>query len=169
MECVETLMVSLLHSSSCHARTYLLDLTLTSNTALIIGTMPKPRAASKTKSAITTYPCQYFFYGSLCDPAVLSRVLGRKETVEHFVYRDVSIHGFTVKAWGQYTGLIDSEDAEAVVEGRVFRVENEKEEHRLCVYETAAYEVVGVNVRLDDGSEVEGNVFRYAGNHRLLK
>ena len=84
-------------------------------------------------------------------------------------HKRAKIHGFEIKALGQNTGLVESDNTKTVVQGLDCKIENERDAERLCVYETTAYEVVSTDAQLEAGSVARGIVFRYAGNHKLLR
>lgn len=104
------------------------------------------------------YPVWYFFYGTLADPEVLSRVLA---TSCEPVYRSAEVRGGRLDDWGAYKALVD--DERGVVSGRAFCVKNEDQEDTLRVYETHNYEVVRCLIEMEGfaGMSVKGLTFRF--------
>lgn len=49
---------------------------------------------------------------------------------------------------------MEADDPNSVVEGKTYQVESEHDGDRLCLYETTAYEVIGVDI------EVEGRTVK---------
>lgn len=107
------------------------------------------------------YPVPYFFYGSLADPARITRLLG----IEAPHLERASIRGGILKEWkgssqNVYRALVNGAP-EDVVDGHVFVVHDERQEVALRAYETARYEVVRCTIRDQRGEEFEGLTFRF--------
>ncbi|KAI5924752.1 hypothetical protein F4810DRAFT_718970 [Camillea tinctor] len=127
----------------------------------IDATMPQHRPSSADDPSLVPsqdqYPVWYFFYGTLADPTVLSRLLGVKPS-----YRNASVHGGSLTTWGgKYKALVDSPGK--AVHGHAFLVEDVEQEEALCCYETGKYEVVRCELILED-KKVRGLTFRFVGD-----
>ncbi|KAI1744675.1 hypothetical protein F4680DRAFT_233339 [Xylaria scruposa] len=127
----------------------------------IDATMPQFRPFSADDWSLTPaqnqYPVWYFFYGTLADPAVLSRLLGVEPS-----YKDASIQGGILNMWGgKYKALIDRPGS--IVHGAAFLVQDQDQEDTLRCYETEKYEVV--RCEIDMGKEkIKGLTFRFVGD-----
>lgn len=109
------------------------------------------------------YPVWYFFYGTLADPAVLSRHLGLDETPS---YVRASVTGGRVRTWaGKYKALVDAPGE--VVFGGAFLVQTRADEDALRFYETDKYEVVRCRITTDT-DVLDGLTFRFNGPERDL-
>lgn len=116
----------------------------------------------------STYPVNYFFYGTLAQPEVLKRILDLQQEP---AYRPAHIIGYSLSNWGQYRTLINGEPGEEV-QGTVFEVASEADEAKLAYYETKAYETAWCRLHYDDGkqpAEAYGTTFMYAGDAKALK
>ncbi|KAL2064461.1 hypothetical protein VTL71DRAFT_4955 [Oculimacula yallundae] len=108
------------------------------------------------------YPIPYFFYGTLADSEILSRLL--QVDIQTLVLRKAYVRGGKLSMWGKYNALLDGND---IVEGMAFMVNGMKEENRLRTYETSSYEVVRCCIDVEDKEqkrEVMGCTFRFIGD-----
>ena len=129
-----------------------LDTTLPQNRLQNQNDIVKPRQSQ--------YPVQYFFYGTLADPQVLTRVLRLRHQP---TYQRATIAGGILKTWaGKYKALVDG-PIEAKVNGWAYWVETEEQESALRSFETAKYEIVRCVILLEDGTKQPGCTFRFAG------
>jgi hypothetical protein len=107
------------------------------------------------------FPVWYFFYGTLADPSVLSRVTGAE--MAKITYKRAHIHGAKLSRWGnKYLGLIDS-GSSSMVDGWAYCVVTSDEEEALRVYETERYMVVRCRISMNEGGTetvVAGLTFR---------
>ena len=104
------------------------------------------------------YPVQYFFYGTLADPQVLTRILRLRQPP---TYQPATIAGGILKTWAsKYKALVDG-PIEARVNGWAYWVETEEQESALRSFETAKYEIVRCVVLLEDGTKQPGCTFRF--------
>jgi len=127
-----------------------LDTTLPQNRLQNEKDLVKPRQSQ--------YPVQYFFYGTLADPQVLTRVLLLRHPP---TYQLATIAGGILKTWAsKYKALVDG-PSEAKVNGWAYCVETEEHESALRSFETAKYEVVRCVIILEDGIEQPGCTFRF--------
>ncbi|RAL09367.1 gamma-glutamylcyclotransferase family protein [Aspergillus homomorphus CBS 101889] len=114
-----------------------------------------------------TFPVYNFFYGTLTDPAQLSRILDLSEEPQ---LREAEVFGYAVARWGDYPALINSKQGD-VVTGRAYLLRSAEEAQKLASYETNAYEVADCWIYFKDGrepAEAGGKVFVYAGDARAL-
>jgi len=123
-----------------------------------------PQNDPKLRPRQDEYPVWYFFYGTLADPFVLSRLLGQ----DKIAYRQATMTGdFRLTTWGgKYMALVDTPRPvkESVVRGWAFLVKDGAQEDALCCYETDKYEVVRCEMEmLDSGEMVRGLTFRFRG------
>ncbi|KAL7795533.1 hypothetical protein V8C43DRAFT_314541 [Trichoderma afarasin] len=106
------------------------------------------------------YPVWYFFYGTLTDANILSRVIGLdKDAIE---YRQACVYRGRLSTWGdKYLGLVDADEGSKVC-GWAYKVKSQSEEDSLRVYETGKYEVVRCTMEFmdGDGSVIQGLTFR---------
>ncbi|KAI0200720.1 hypothetical protein F4808DRAFT_149883 [Astrocystis sublimbata] len=104
-------------------------------------------------------PFYFFFYGSLQAPHVLSTVCGIQETNILF-HKNASVSGWTYKMWGPYPALVpaaaNTNEEQATVKGRAWLCEKPEHVARLSTYETNAYRLAYVDIRIEaeDGSVV---------------
>jgi hypothetical protein len=109
------------------------------------------------------FPVWYFFYGTLTDEAVLSKLFGRPSGESHMLYEAV-IHSGKLRKWGaKYKALVDCPGS--CVHGWAYEVVSPEQEDALRVYETAKYEVVRVEILYRSergGKAVWGCTFRFA-------
>ncbi|CAL1711011.1 unnamed protein product [Somion occarium] len=110
--------------------------------------------------------CLYFFYGTLCQPEVLRRVLDLPEppplTPAHIV-------GFEIKYWAAFRALrIASSDKaqSSVVSGMAYHG-YEDEIGYLRRYEGPGYKLHPTTVYVD-GQEIPGYTFLWCGNPEVL-
>lgn len=106
------------------------------------------------------YPVWYFFYGSLADHGILSRVLGVSGDCP--VLEPASVAGGIIKSWGgKYKALVDGPKT-ACVGGWAYQVQTKECEEALLFYETDKYEVVRCTIAMDGGmEELKGCTFRF--------
>lgn len=104
------------------------------------------------------HPVWYFFYGTLADPDILSRVL----KLDHPpALQAATVSRGVIKSWGgKYKALVDGPEI-AKVEGSAYCVQTEENEIMLRQYETAEYGVVRCTMQLQDGAVENGCTFRF--------
>ncbi|OTA01314.1 hypothetical protein A9Z42_0016260 [Trichoderma parareesei] len=111
------------------------------------------------------YPVWYFFYDTLADANVLSRVIGSAvNTATDISYKSARIQRGRLTLLGEkYLALVDA-DQESVVDSWAYQVKSQAEEDSLRVYETGKYEVVRCTMEFigEDVSSVQGLTFRLA-------
>jgi hypothetical protein len=108
------------------------------------------------------YPVVYFFYGTLANEQVLARLLGHMTGA----LRPAHIYGGRIRTWGgKYKALVDRPGSQ--VDGWACEVMSKDDEDALCVYETAKYEVVRVDIVVEGRVVVKGCTFRFAGEGYL--
>ena len=135
---------------------------------------PHEYSPDQFQPAQEEYPVWYFFYGTLCDRAILSRHLNVQPDTDRRTI-PASVRGACVKIWGgRYQALVDDFDAPTLVRGCGFLVEDKMEEDGLRGYEGEGYEVVRCGITLRDFDvggrrEVRGLTFRFAGDERELE
>ncbi|KAH8728318.1 hypothetical protein GQ44DRAFT_757280 [Phaeosphaeriaceae sp. PMI808] len=111
------------------------------------------------------YPVWYFFYGTLANCSFLAQLFcSPPETIPVLV--PALIHGGKLRTWGRkYNALVDSPGSQ--VDGWAYEVLSQDQEDILRIYETAKYEVVRVDITLNEspgrGRVVQGCTFRFAG------
>lgn len=128
------------------------------------STMPQNRQDKELILPMdNTYPVYYFFYGTLAQPDVLNRVLGRPSD-SSVLYKAARIYGGRLTKWAnKYLGIVDSAAIDAV-DGYAYLVESQNDEEALRIYETSKYEVVRCTIKFkEDGSVVPGLTFRIMG------
>jgi hypothetical protein len=115
------------------------------------------------------FPVWYFFYGTLTDEAVLSKLFDPPPGESHMLYEAV-IHLGKLRKWGgKYKALVDCPGS--CVHGWAYEVVSQEQEDALRVYETAKYEVVRVEILYRSehgGKDVWGCTFRFAGEESEL-
>ena len=125
--------------------------------------LSKPKTFQKTL---------YFFYGTLKEPATLSRILERD--IPASALQPAYVMGYCLEMWGQYKALVNGPTGK-IVAGMAYEVESEEDAEELAVYETSAYEVAPCNIYLPskvpggEPKKVEGDTFRYAGDAQALR
>lgn len=107
----------------------------------------------------------YFFYGTLTDHALLSRVLQNPNRLH---LRPARIHGWRCMMGAEYPALVESAP-EDVVTGMAYRVCSLRERERLVQYETAAYRVQGCRIWFEDGECTDGRTFVWDGDGEGLR
>ncbi|KAL7817782.1 hypothetical protein V8C26DRAFT_397912 [Trichoderma gracile] len=133
------------------------------------ATLPQFRSSSPSEVVRPTqneYPVWYFFYGTLADADILSRVIGRPEdkTFIETCYKRARIHRGRLSTLGdRYLALVDG-DGDSTVDGWAYQVKDQHEEDSLRVYETGKYEVVRCMIEVLDGQRdfLKGLTFRLA-------
>ncbi|KAH7070730.1 hypothetical protein BKA63DRAFT_83623 [Paraphoma chrysanthemicola] len=114
------------------------------------------------------YPVRYLFYGTLGSPVKLAEVLGQDDDVVPLL-RKARVQRGKVKMWrDKYRALVDG-DAEDVVEGLVYEVEDEAQEGALRHYEGASYEAVRCEIEVEDGEVMDVLTFRFCGEVAELR
>ncbi|KAH9992556.1 hypothetical protein F4779DRAFT_239500 [Xylariaceae sp. FL0662B] len=106
----------------------------------------------------------YFFYGTLMDAATLQRVLGLNERPQ---LKRATVTGYHTRLWGSYPALLDGPPG-SVVRGMAYEVEGAPMKDRLAAYETDNYKSWGCIIDLDDGTEIRGTTFIWAGDEADL-
>ena len=114
-------------------------------------------------NAFRKEPC--FFYGTLMDPSVLAKVLKLRDPP---TLVPANIVGYKCKRWGQYPALGDDLNG-SVVEGKAYLVQTLTQRKRLEAYETDHYKIAPCLIKMQDGEEVVGNTFVWAGDEAELK
>ena len=108
------------------------------------------------------YPAWYFFYGSLADPDVLTRLLSLSEAGPPSLV-PASISRGLVKSWaGKYKALVDGASTDDV-HGSAYEVMSIEQEDILLTYETENYEVVRCCITMARET-VQGLTFRFVGS-----
>lgn len=128
------------------------------------STLPQHRVQKRDQSVFPAqdeYPVCYFFYGTLTNPVVLGRVLGRPDQTD-FGLRPAKIFGARLSTWAdKYLGLKDGDTSE-LVHGKAYMVMSAEDEEALRIYETSKYEVVRCSIQFqgEKKAEVQGLTFR---------
>ena len=108
------------------------------------------------------YPAWYFFYGTLADPEVLTRLLSPSEA-EPPTLVPASISRGLIKSWGgKHKALVDG-DSTDYVHGSAYEVASREQEDALLTYETENYEVVRCSITMASET-VHGLTFRFVGS-----
>ncbi|KAJ5230719.1 hypothetical protein N7489_011427 [Penicillium chrysogenum] len=112
-----------------------------------------------------------FFYGTLMDPDVLSRVLGSSKPLP--IMRPARIIGYEIKLWGPYPALVDNKPLHPV-DGIVCGLLSPTQLDRLAAYETDKYHLRAclINVLNNDGNTektIEGASFMWNGRQDELR
>ena len=108
------------------------------------------------------YPAWYFFYGTLADPIVLTRLLSLSEA-ESPTLIPASISGGLIKSWaGKYKALVDGASTD-YVHGSAYEVTSREQEDALLTYETENYEVARCGITMASET-VQGLTFRFVGS-----
>ena len=109
------------------------------------------------------YPAWYFFYGTLADPVVLTRLLSPSEAGPPPTLVPASISGGLIKSWaGKYKALVDGASTD-YVHGSAYEVTSKEQEDVLLTYETENYEVVRCCITMASET-VQGLTFRFVGS-----
>ena len=133
----------------------------------IESTLPQHRLSFSHKTLSPTplqdeYPVWYFFYGTLADSSILTRLLSLSEA-EHPVLVPATISSGIVRKWQhKYNGLVDGASTD-YVRGSAYNVTTKEREEALLLYETEKYEVVRCSIVMESGV-VEGLTFRFVGS-----
>ncbi len=107
------------------------------------------------------YPVWYFFYGTLADPVLLTRLLSLPE-IEPPILVPASISGGLVKTWqAKYEALVNGASTD-YVHGSAYEVTSREREEALLFYETEKYEVVRCCITMANNT-VQGLTFRFVG------
>lgn len=117
-----------------------------------------------TLPAQDEYPVIYFFYGRLCEPDVLTRLL-RLDEPPVFYPANVTGGRLTKTPGGRYNALVHGRSGETV-QGCSYMVKSRTEEDALRDYETEMYEVVRCLVNFEKKGQmktVRGLTFLYCG------
>ncbi|KAL9096684.1 MAG: hypothetical protein Q9165_001172 [Trypethelium subeluteriae] len=113
-------------------------------------------------------PKYYFFYGTLRQSEVLTRIL---ELQQPPLYRSARIWGWSLSNWGPYRTLLDG-PAGNIVEGDAFVLQSQEDEDKLARYETSAYKVTPCSIEFTDDQaplKALGKTFMYAGDAEALQ
>ncbi|GKZ26787.1 hypothetical protein AbraCBS73388_003171 [Aspergillus brasiliensis] len=110
-------------------------------------------------------PHYFFFYGSLGDPSVLTKVLKRQDPP---ALRPAMIMEHGMKIWGEFPALLDG-CPEKPIYGVAYKVRSQAEENRLAEYETDMYRKKGCIIEFRDGSKVPGVTFVWNADPGMLK
>ena len=128
------------------------------------STLPQHRASSGTTICSILqgeYPVWYFFYGTLADSVLLTRLLSLSEA-ESPILEPASISGGIIKTWhGIYKALVDGATSD-VVHGSAYEITSKEQEEALLFYETENYEVVRCCITMAS-QRTPGLTFRFAG------
>jgi gamma-glutamylcyclotransferase (GGCT)/AIG2-like uncharacterized protein YtfP len=109
----------------------------------------------------------YFFYGTLKDPHLLRTLLDSSEPPRLTPAR---IYGYAVKYFGVYPAAVLGKCAPAAVsvEGVACFVATAEAASRLRQHADKHYTETAVEVELEDGTGVQGRMFVWNGEERLL-
>ncbi|KAL6907331.1 hypothetical protein GGI43DRAFT_421019 [Trichoderma evansii] len=119
---------------------------------------------SIVRPAQDEYPVWYYFYGTLADASILSRIIGMTTEQNLIKYKRASVRRGRLHTLNEkYLALVDA-DERSKVDGWAYQVKNQNEEDSLRVYETGIYEVVRCTMELMDEQAVfiKGLTFRLA-------
>ncbi|TFB05397.1 hypothetical protein CCMA1212_002663 [Trichoderma ghanense] len=110
------------------------------------------------------YTVWYFFYGTLADADILSRVIGQTEdkTAIETCYKSARIRREQLSGLGnEYFTLVDA-DEDSIIDGWAYQVKDLNEEDLLQVYQTGKYEVVRCTMEVMEGQGdiLKGLAFR---------
>lgn len=110
-------------------------------------------------------PCTFFFYGSLMDTDVLTRIAQLDDYPD---LQDAWVEGFEMKMWGGiYPVLLPTNNPNDRIRGKAWRATTKEQCLRLQRYETSAYEAAACLLNHPEGGEpTEGLVFVWAGDRR---
>jgi Gamma-glutamyl cyclotransferase, AIG2-like len=142
----------------------------------IDSTLPQHRpinidSASTFSPAQDQYPVWYFFYGSLANPVILSRILSLTDEPN---LRPACVTGGMIRTWaGTYKAMVDAPartSTSGSVDGHAYQVVSREHEEALQYYETEMYEVVRCLITIKDGTgdTIQGLTFRFVGNSEHL-
>lgn len=111
-----------------------------------------------------------FFYGSLMDPDMLSKVLKSSKPLP--TMRPARVTGYKIKLWGPYPALLDQ--PMNPVDGMMCGPLSTRQLRRLAVYETDHYclRACSIDVLNDDGTlnqTIEGVSFMWDGREDELR
>lgn len=127
-------------------------------------TLPQYRVSS-SHTAVSPrqeeYPVWYFFYGTLADTVLLTRLLSLLES-EPPILTPASISGGLIKWRGKYKPLDDGVSTD-IVHGSAYEVTSRVYEEALLLYETEKYEVTRCCFTMAN-QKVQGLTFRFAGS-----
>src|SRR3569833_831427 len=115
---------------------------------------------SESKAETTT--SSYFFYGTLMVPRILKQILRVPMYTTVCLTPDV-IKGIKIMMRGPYHTLVPA-PSNNIVKGKAYKVTCEAHEERMSYYETEAYKAQDVRISLEDGTEVAGKAFVWAGD-----
>lgn len=110
------------------------------------------------------YPVWYFFYGTLADFNLLTRLLSLPKT-ETPILIPARIFRGLIKTWScKYKALVDGASTD-FINGSAYEVTSKEREDALRLYETENYEVVRCSIAMASRT-VQGLTFRFAGSLR---
>jgi gamma-glutamylcyclotransferase (GGCT)/AIG2-like uncharacterized protein YtfP len=124
---------------------------------------PPGRDADKADKAVGEE--HLFLYGTLMDPATLSKVLDLRKPLALLPARLIGYH---YKLWGPYPALLRGPPS-SIVEGVMFKIQSIEQVEQLERYETAYYRLGVCNIKLADGSTVRGRTFLWRGDREELR
>ncbi|OJJ86487.1 gamma-glutamylcyclotransferase family protein [Aspergillus glaucus CBS 516.65] len=112
----------------------------------------------------------YFFYGTLMDPSMLTRVLNLDHKPD---LRPAYILNHKMKMWGPYPAVLDGVAEGQRINGVAYKVKSEDDEKKLAAYETGMYRGKGVMVHFGGGGKekerVVGCMFVWNADEAVLK
>jgi Gamma-glutamyl cyclotransferase, AIG2-like len=117
-------------------------------------------------------PEDYFFYATLMDPEILSRILGVPK-IAPAELRPAYVVGYSPADRGPYKTLIYG-PRDHIVNGVAYTVQSEDDQNKLADYEGRAYVTASCRIQLDQNQkprtkEVRGWTFAYAGDQTALR
>jgi gamma-glutamylcyclotransferase (GGCT)/AIG2-like uncharacterized protein YtfP len=124
---------------------------------------PPDRDAEKADKAMGEE--NLFLYGTLMDPATLSKVLDLRKPQ---ALRPARLMGYQYKLWGPYPALLRG-PPNNIVEGMIFKVQSTEQVEQLERYETECYRLGVCNIKLANGPTVQGRTFLWRGDREELR
>ncbi|KAL7973227.1 hypothetical protein HDV63DRAFT_368076 [Trichoderma sp. SZMC 28014] len=117
---------------------------------------------SLIRPAQNEYPVWYFFYGTLADPSILSRIIGLDQEQSPIKYKRASVLRGRLRALNEKYLALEDADESSRVDGWAYQVRSQNEEDSLRVYETGVYEVVRCTIEFGNETDVkvQGLTFR---------
>lgn len=106
------------------------------------------------------YPVWYFFYGTLADTVLLTRILSLLEA-EPPILIPASISGGLIKWYGKHKALVDGVST-GYVHGSAYEVASKEQEEALLLYETEKYEVTRCSITMAN-QQFKGSHFDLPG------
>jgi hypothetical protein len=136
------------------------DPTLPHNKPQRISDTPN-RICGENLAAQNQYPVWYFFYGTLADSSLLSKLgISNPDSVQY----PARVYGGKLNTWGsgKYNALVDGKMTDCV-SGVAFQIMSKADEDILRKYETHNYEVVRCLIKTSY-MEIQGLTFRFIGS-----